>query len=129
MRLVWIAVVALLAIAAYIAGSFKNNINAQQWASQIVGGSPQHGKDVIPYYGCPSCHTIPGIRQAEGLVGPPLAGVTERMYIAGTLPNNPDNLVRWIRGPQEINPKTDMPNMAVTESDARDIAAYLLSLR
>ena len=56
-------------------------------------------------------------------------GVADRMYIAGALPNNPDNLIRWIRGPRDINPKTDMPNMSVTESDARDIAAYLLTLR
>ena len=112
-----------------IAEFFNPGASAQQWAAEMTGGSPQHGRDVIPYYGCSTCHTIPGIRPARGLVGPPLEGVADRMYIAGALPNNPDNLIRWIRGPRDINPKTDMPNMSVTESDARDIAAYLLTLR
>jgi cytochrome c len=43
------------------------------------------------------------------------------------LPNNQDNLIRWIRNPQAIDPDAAMPNMGVSERDARDISAYLLS--
>jgi cytochrome c len=129
MKIALLTIIVLLAIAAYVTADFYARGNTQQWASQMTGGNPRRGKDLIPYYGCPSCHTIPGIRQAEGGVGPPLTGVADRMYIAGVLENTPDNLMHWIRSPRDINLKTDMPNMYVTESDARDIAAYLLTLK
>jgi cytochrome c1 len=38
-----------------------------------------------------------------------------------------DNLIHWIRNPQAIDPQTAMPNLGVTERDALDISAYLLS--
>jgi cytochrome c2 len=87
------------------------------------------GRVAIKKYGCGSCHTIPGIGGAEGLVGPPLAQIASRVYIAGVLPNEPDNMIRWIENPPAIDPKTAMPNMGVTVRDARDIAAYLYTLR
>jgi cytochrome c1 len=52
-----------------------------------------------------------------------------RAYIVGELPNTPENLMRWVRRPQEINPHTAMPDTGVTEEDARHIAAYLYTLR
>ena len=38
-------------------------------------------------------------------------------------------MIRWIENPPAIDPKTAMPNMGVTVRDARDIAAYLYTLR
>jgi len=64
-----------------------------------------------------------------GKVGPPLTDFGERGYIAGELPNNADNLIRWIMDPRGVEPGTDMPNLNVTQSEARDIAAYLFTLR
>ncbi|MDP8960777.1 MAG: c-type cytochrome [Actinomycetota bacterium] len=96
------------------------------------GGQPspkqeaQHAaQEAIDTYGCGSCHTIPGIRGADGLVGPPLTRFHERAYIAGQLPNTPENLVHWIMNPQEVEPGTAMPDLEVVEEDARAIAAYL----
>jgi len=43
------------------------------------------------------------------------------------VPNTQDNLVRWIMDPQAIDPDNAMPNMGVSERDAIDISAYLLS--
>ena len=61
--------------------------------------------------------------------GPPLTRIGDRTYIAGMLRNTPANLVRWIREPQAVIPGNAMPNMGVSEADARDIAAYLYTLR
>lgn len=72
---------------------------------------------------------IPGVPGARGLVGPPLGDVVSRVYVAGVLNNTPDNLVRWISDPKAIDERTAMPNVGVSESEARDIAAYLYSLR
>jgi len=80
-------------------------------------------------YGCGACHVIPGVTGATGMVGPPLDGWSRRVYIAGNLANTPENLVRWIRYPQAVEPGTAMPDLGVNEADARDIAAYLYSLR
>jgi cytochrome c1 len=71
---------------------------------------------------------IPGIREADGRVGPSLAGFAQRQIIAGQLSNNAENLIRWIVNPPSIEPGTAMPNLGVTEEQARDIAAYLFKL-
>jgi cytochrome c len=94
-----------------------------------TGGDDDRGVAAISRYGCGSCHTIPGIPGAHGLVGPSLAGLGSRMYIAGILPNAPDNLMRWVKDPKSINPKTVMPNLGVSAQDAADIGAYLYSLK
>jgi cytochrome c len=95
--------------------------------SIVAGGDATRGLASISRYGCGSCHTIYGISSAHGLVGPPLTGLRNRMYVAGMLPNTPDNLMHWIREPKAVNPKTAMPQLGVTERDAADIAAYIYS--
>ena len=95
----------------------------------LAAANPDRGRVAIRRYGCGSCHDIPGVVGADGMVGPPLATIAKRVYIAGVLPNEPDNLVKWIENPQGVDPKTAMPNMGVTTRDARDIAAYLYTLR
>lgn len=96
---------------------------------KVIGGNAQRGKPLIQTYGCAGCHTVPGIAGADGNVGPPLTRFGDRTYIAGMLPNSPSNLIRWIRKPQAVLPGNAMPDMGVTEADARDIAAYLYTLR
>jgi cytochrome c2 len=95
----------------------------------LTGGDPDRGVNAIGRYGCGSCHTIPGIRGANALVGPPLNRIARRSYLAGEVQNTPANMVRWIQHPQRIEKGTVMPEMGVTENDARDIAAYLYTLR
>ena len=97
------------------------------WA--VPGGNAERGTQRIAQYGCPARHTIPGVKNANGNVGPPLARIGDRTYIAGMLRNTPANLVRWIREPQAVIPGNAMPDMGVSEADARDIAAYLYTLR
>jgi len=95
----------------------------------LPGADPQRGAALIREVGCASCHMIPGIRGARGLVGPPLMHFSRRTYVAGRLPNTPANLIDWIRDPQAIDPATAMPTIGLDEQQARDIAAYLYTLR
>lgn len=88
---------------------------------------PRRGRIALSQYACSACHQIPGVTGPETYVGPPLQGLGRRKYVAGVLPNTPDNLVRWIRTPQAVDPHTTMPALGVTERDARDMAAYLLA--
>ncbi|HKY04346.1 MAG TPA: cytochrome c [Blastocatellia bacterium] len=98
-------------------------------AAEMTGGDPARGKVAIYQYGCASCHTIPGIKGARGLVGPPLNSMADRMYIGGVIPNTPENMIRWLQNPQEADRLTAMPNLGISDSDARDIAGYIYTLR
>jgi cytochrome c2 len=60
-------------------------------------GDAKRGAMLIRKFGCGSCHVVPGIEGATGLVGPPLTHMGARVYTAGVLRNNPDNMVRWLR--------------------------------
>lgn len=97
--------------------------------SIVAGGSVRRGAEAVTEMGCGSCHSIAGITGAHGQVGPPLTGVGGRAILAGELPNTPANMIRWVRDPQAVEPATAMPNLGVTEQQARDIAAYLYTLR
>ena len=116
-----------LAVLASACGGM-NEADARE-AAALTGGDPSRGPDLMRKYGCQSCHTIPGVVGANGLVGPPLAGIASRSYIGGVLPNAPDNMLRWIQDPKKVDSLTAMPNVGVTPSDARHIAAYLYTLR
>ena len=98
-------------------------------AEALTGGDVEAGRAAMKTYGCDACHTIPGVVDARGLVGPPLTQIANRIYIAGVLTNTPDNLIEWIQNPPGVDPRTAMPNLGVEETAARDIAAYLYTLR
>jgi cytochrome c len=97
-------------------------------AAALTGGDPRAGQRKARELGCGSCHTIAGVPGAHAKVGPPLAGIGERMYIAGVITNTPEHMVRWIQDPQSVDSATAMPNVGANERDARDIAAYLYAI-
>ena len=90
---------------------------------------PKQGAILLSAHGCGGCHTIPGVSGANGTIGPPLTHFARGVFIAGKLPNQLDNLMRWIRDPQSIEPGTAMPTLPVNEAEARAMAAYLYTLR
>jgi cytochrome c len=94
----------------------------------VPGGDPRRGELALMEYGCGSCHVIPGVEGAVGKVGPPLTDFAERSYIAGAVPNTSEQLVSWIMDPHGIEPGTLMPNLGVSEAEARDMTAYLYTL-
>jgi cytochrome c2 len=95
----------------------------------VAGGDRERGRAALDGFGCGTCHVIPGVRGAVGKVGPPLTQFALRAYIAGQLPNEPENLLRWVQDPQSVEPGTAMPNLGVGPAVARDMAAYLYTLR
>jgi cytochrome c2 len=94
-------------------------------AAAETGGDPRRGEAMFIQYGCGSCHALKNVREATGMVGPPLDGIALRVIIAGHLANNPDNMQKWIRDPQQVSPGTAMPDLNVGERDARDMTAFL----
>ena len=119
---------ALVLPAATLLGCAAQERNASP-PRETRSGDPARGAELISHYGCGTCHEVPGVEGADGLVGPPLDHFSRRGYIAGELPNSATNLDRWIEDPQRIEPGTAMPYLGVSDRDARDITAYLYSLK
>jgi cytochrome c2 len=94
-----------------------------------LGGEVENGRLLLRQFGCGSCHAIPGVAAANGRVGPPLEGVASRAYLAGVLPNTPENMASFIRAPKAVDPLTAMPDLGVTETHVRHMVAYLYTLR
>jgi cytochrome c1 len=119
----WVIALMSVAIAACEGGRTEHGYTV------ATGGDAKRGAQVIRQFGCGGCHTIPGVRAANGLVGPPLQSFALRTYIAGELPNTPENLVRWVLDPPAVEPGTAMPRLGLSVDQARDVAAYLYTLR
>lgn len=95
-------------------------------ASRLVqGGEAARARPLLAEHACVTCHAIPGERPPAAYVGPALGQFARRTNIAGSLPNRPETLVRFImNAPREL-PGTGMPDLQVSEAHARDIAALL----
>jgi cytochrome c len=116
-----IGIVMLCAFTLAAVGCSRSGVETQQ------AGSQRSAPELMVQYGCPTCHVIPNVPGAVGKVGPSLQSLSQRSYLAGSLPNTPENLVQWIMHPQHYRPGTAMPEMGVTEQDARKLADFLLS--
>lgn len=95
----------------------------------VAGGDAKLGKRLIEQYQCSACHTIPGVAGAASNAGPPLQSFARRSYIAGRIPNHAEPLTRWLMDPPAMKPGTMMPQLGVSETEARHIAAYLYTLQ
>ncbi len=125
-RIAQMSVIAVFAAAAGAAVVISLAGEGSEPAVDVAdGSSADRGAEAIERYGCGACHRIGGIDQADGRVGPSLVDFAEKRTIAGVLPNEESALVRWITEPSSIAPGTIMPDLRVTQTEARDIAAYL----
>lgn len=118
---------ALLVGATLCAAACGGSSDSESYA--LTGGNASRGKNDIRSYGCGACHVIPGVPGASGRVGPSLADIAHQSFVGGVVANTPQNMMAWIEDPPALSPRTAMPNLNVSNADARDIAAYLYTLR
>jgi cytochrome c1 len=127
-RLHLLVIAAAIAVATGAAWQWQSSRSqTRDVAHAMTDGDASQAPVWIRRYGCGGCHTIPGITGADGKVGAPLQNLRERVYIAGVVPNTADNLVQWIVNPQSFSSQTAMPATGISESEARDVAAFLYS--
>lgn len=117
---------------AWVAG-FQNLVPQQVQADPQV----ELGRTLFAQKGCTNCHRIDNYRE-NVIVGdvdfPNLTNFGLRTSVAaGVLDNNPVNLARWLRDPQDVKPTNRMPTLWSADDPNRDreidaIVAYLLSL-
>jgi cytochrome c1 len=121
-----LAVVATLAAAAGTYAFAVQQARARKdVAVALTGGDPALAPGHMIHFGCGGCHTIPGVPGARGLVGPPLNGAKQRIYLGGVVENTPEKLIQWIVDPRALDPRSAMPKTGISEAQARDVAAYL----
>ena len=71
---------------------------------------------------------FPDIAWPRGQVGSDLNGFAGQTLIAGKIPNRPDLLAAFVRNAPDFVPEGGMPAMPISETEAQDVAAYLLTL-
>jgi cytochrome c len=127
----WVLIIAAIVVFAagviswYVAAANRQDV--QRRAAIVTGGDPKHGRLLVRSTGCSGCHEIPAVDGATGTVGPSLASISRRVYI-GTMLNTPEHLIQWLRNPRSIDPMAAMPNVGLSEQQARDVAAFLYTL-
>jgi len=117
--------VSLVVAVVFLLSACTADVNGMPEPRSSSESNIEEGRRLIARYGCGSCHFIPGVPGADAMAAPPLDRFYERTYIAGRLSNTQDNLIEWIQHPQRIDPGNAMPDLGLTENEARDIAAYL----
>ena len=92
-------------------------------ATTLVADSTQ-GAQLFMMKGCVGCHSLDATKVMG--IGPNLAGIGTRKYIAaGWLENTDANLAKWIQHPQDVKTGVLMPNLGLTDAEAQTLAAYL----
>lgn len=95
----------------------------------LDSADPARGRKIVTAIGCTACHRFPDIGFPRGALGPALDGFADQRQIAGRIPNQPGTLLHFIRDAPALVPGTLMPPMPMSDEDARDVTAYLLTLR
>ena len=83
--------------------------------------------------GCNSCHVVQG-SGAMGVVGPNLSHFGMRTSLGSALfTNDTEHLTKWLKDPQGMKPgnlmNLEQVNMVLSDSDIKNLTAYLQSLK
>jgi cytochrome c2 len=97
-----------------------------------VTGDANNGRTLFTAKGCIACHTAQGVQGATGTIGPNLNGIgdaVKRPKLADGATNSPEHVREWIRDPQKLKPGTMMPNLQLSDKEADDLTALLMTLK
>jgi len=95
-------------------------------------GDAARGRQLMEQKGCAGCHAFSGVPAFPAVAQPPPE--SELARAAALAPDlrftrdrfRPERLVAWLLDPKGVKNDTRMPNFALTDDEARDIAAYVL---
>jgi cytochrome c len=93
-------------------------------------GNAQRGRELIVRHECYDCHIIPGIDFKPGPGIPvSLAEFADRKTITSdAIPMTRATLEQYIQKPKSVYALALMPGIGTSPDEARDIAAYLMTL-
>lgn len=104
----------------------------EQWQRELlepaatpVSEPARRGAQLFQQLTCANCHPLRGT-PSPGVLGPELAHLGERQTLgAGVIQNNPVELARWLKDPQQVKPGSLMPNLHLNEEQIAALVAYL----
>ena len=117
------------ALACALLTSACHQNDASTESTRVPGGDPERGRLLTQQYQCAACHYIPKVQGVNGDAGPSLEYMGRLSYIAGSIPNQPDNMIRFLQNPPAVKPGILMPALGISEDEARDMAAFMYTLR
>ena len=91
------------------------------------GGNPAAGKQIVESVGCFGCHAVGPIQDA--------ANQTQTRRRHGYNLANQGSKVsatwiyNWVKDPRQVWPESKMPSLRLTDQEAADVTAYLVSLK
>ncbi|MGE3269237.1 MAG: cytochrome c family protein [Chloroflexota bacterium] len=97
-----------------------------------TAGDVEAGKALFASKGCIACHVAKGVPGATGTIGPNLNGIgdpSSRPKLADGANNTPEHIREWIKDPQKLKPGTMMPNLQLSDAEADNLTAFLLTLK
>ncbi len=107
--------------------SKKNPFDFTAAKGAYGGGNAQRGKQVFETVGCQACHVVgemTKVRETRGTsydIAPELSRVGSKV--------SPDWMYDWVRNPRHYNPTTKMPSLRLTDTEAKDIVAFLVTMK
>ncbi|MGA7159365.1 MAG: c-type cytochrome [Bacteroidota bacterium] len=96
-------------------------------AGTYKGGSAEKGKEHFENFGCKACHVMGDDLRVRNARGSSYDFAPELTHAAGKL--HPDWIFDWIKNPRHYNPTTKMPNLRLTDGEARDLVAYIMTMK
>ena len=84
-------------------------------------GSVSAGKKLFKDVGCLACHGIDDVTSHHADFAPDLSAVGSKL--------SPSFIYTWVRNPKHYDPETRMPSLRLSNQEASDITAYLMSKR
>ncbi len=101
----------------------------RQPASPPGTAEAMEGVQVFKEKNCINCHSITGL-MTRGHVAPDLTHVGSRTTLAaGTIPNTPENLAKWLRNPQSVKKGVRMPEIGLSTDQIKHLTVYLEGLK
>ncbi len=115
------------AITAYLLDISKQS-NYTPKRSTVKYGYPERGKALVKNIGCRSCHIVgddklsgnPRLKEGNNF-GPDLNKIGSKVDSSW--------LFDWLKDPKNYRPKNRMANMRLTDQEAMDIVAYMMTMK
>ena len=112
-------------IAALVSYLFKKSESYTPGADKVPAGDAAHGKVLVSQTGCLACHRVGEQATVRGTFGRDFGPALDRVGDKVTR----EWLYDWVRDPQRYFPETNMPDLRLTDQEAADVVAYLMTLK
>jgi cytochrome c2 len=112
-------------IAAYL---WTNTEHARLLANDAPKGDAAKGKQTFDAVGCRGCHVVEKGSTARRSEASPDRDYAPNLWNVGDKAK-PEWIFAWVKNPKALWPQTKMPDLRLTDPEAANVTAYLLTLR